>query len=88
MPAKILRLPAVKELTGLSRSTIYARIAQGSFPGRVALGDHAVGWRESEIQAWIDGLAKKAEPPLPAVPQPGRAATLTPGTPKRARRDV
>ena len=88
MPARILRLPAVKELTGLSRSTIYARIAQGRFPGQVALGDHAVGWRESEIESWIEGLAKKAEPPLPAVPQPSGAATLKPSTPKRARRGV
>ena len=88
MPAKILRLPAVKELTGLSRSTIYARIAQGSFPVQVSLGDRAVGWRESEIEAWMEALPRKAEPPLVAVPQPGGAATLKLGIPKRARRDV
>ena len=88
MPAKILRLPAVRELTGLSRSTIYARIAQGSFPVQVSLGERAVGWRESEIQTWMDALLKKAEPPLAAVPQPGGAVTLKPGIPKRARRGV
>jgi prophage regulatory protein len=49
----ILRLPAVKARTGLSRSTIYLRIAQGTFPARYSLGARAVGWLESEISAWI-----------------------------------
>jgi hypothetical protein len=34
----ILRLPAVKARTGLSRSTLYARMARGQFPAQVALG--------------------------------------------------
>ena len=49
----ILRLPAVKTSTGLSRSTIYLRISQGSFPKPVSLGGRAVGWLESEIQEWL-----------------------------------
>jgi prophage regulatory protein len=49
----ILRLPAVKANTGLSRSTIYLRIAQGSFPKSVSLGPRAVGWLEAEIQEWL-----------------------------------
>lgn len=41
----LLRLPQVKARTGLSRSTIYLRIAQGSFPRPVRLGGaRAVGW--------------------------------------------
>jgi prophage regulatory protein len=50
----ILRLPAVKTSTGLSRSTIYLRIAQGTFPKPVGLGGRAVGWLESEIQEWLE----------------------------------
>ena len=51
----ILRLPQVKARTGLSRSTIYARIAQGSFPKPVPLGGaRAVGWVESQIESWIE----------------------------------
>jgi len=42
-PDRILRLPAVKAATGLSRSTIYARISEGTFPAPVALGGRAVG---------------------------------------------
>ncbi len=49
----ILRLPAVKTSTGLSRSTIYLRIAQGTFPKPVCLGGRAVGWLEAEIQEWL-----------------------------------
>jgi prophage regulatory protein len=60
MPHAVLRLPAVKTRTGLSRSTIYARIAEGKFPHPVRLGARAVGWRESDISTWIDGLESKA----------------------------
>ncbi len=49
----ILRLPAVKTSTGLSRSTIYLRITQGTFPKPVNLGGRAVGWLEAEIQEWL-----------------------------------
>jgi len=48
---RILRLPAVKARVGLSRSTIYLRIAQGSFPEPVSLGGRAVGWVEDEVAA-------------------------------------
>ena len=49
----ILRLPAVKTITGLSRSTIYMRISQGTFPKPVSLGGRAVGWLEAEVQGWL-----------------------------------
>jgi prophage regulatory protein len=51
----ILRLPAVKARTGLSRSTVYLRVAQGTFPKPVSLGGRAVGWLEAEIQEWLQG---------------------------------
>jgi prophage regulatory protein len=53
MATTILRLPAVKARTGLSRSTIYLRVADGSFPPPVSLGARAVGWVESEVEDWI-----------------------------------
>lgn len=56
-----LRLPQVKARTGLSRSTIYARIAQGSFPKPIPLGGaRAVGWVESQIESWIEGQISAA----------------------------
>jgi prophage regulatory protein len=51
MTHTILRLPAIKASTGLSRSTIYLRIAQGVFPKPVSLGGRAVGWPASEVAA-------------------------------------
>ena len=52
-PPRVLRLPRVQARTGLSRSTIYGRAAAGSFPKPVRLGVGAIGWIESEIDAWI-----------------------------------
>ena len=53
MTIQILRLPAVKTRTGLSRSTIYTRISVGSFPTPVSLGGRAVGWIEAEVNDWL-----------------------------------
>lgn len=50
---KILRLPDVKARTGLSRSTIYLRLATGTFPRPVSLGARSIGFVESEIDDWI-----------------------------------
>ena len=53
MVTTILRLPTVKARTGLSRSTIYLRIGEGSFPAPVSLGGRAVGWIETEVNDWL-----------------------------------
>ena len=50
---RLLRLKEVSSIVGLSRSTIYDLSAKGLFPERVLLGKRAVGWWESEIEAWI-----------------------------------
>lgn len=49
----VLRLPTVKARTGLSRSSIYLRVAEGSFPSPIPLGGRAVGWLEAELEDWI-----------------------------------
>jgi prophage regulatory protein len=51
---RFLRLPSVKAATGLSKSTIYARIAEGTFPKQISIGPRLVVWIESDIQNWID----------------------------------
>ena len=50
---KLIRLPEVKQTTGLSKSTIYSRIAEGTFPKQISLGPRLVAWVESDIQNWI-----------------------------------
>ena len=52
-PIRLLRLPQVMEVVGLSRSTIYALEEEERFPKRVKLAARAVGWVEAEIQAWL-----------------------------------
>ena len=61
----ILRLPEVKKRTGLSRSTIYLRVAESKFPKPVSLGGRAVGWLEAEVQDWLQrriDASRKAKP--------------------------
>ena len=53
-PDRIVRIRTVLDRTGLSRSTLYRTIADGSFPPKVKLGEHSSGWRESAIDRWID----------------------------------
>jgi len=50
---KLIRLPEVKATTGLSKSSIYARISEGTFPKQIPLGPRLVVWVESDIQNWI-----------------------------------
>lgn len=47
----ILRRKQVQSRTGLSRSTLYLRIAQRVFTHPVSLGGRAVGWPASEVAA-------------------------------------
>lgn len=54
MPIKFLRLPAVIEMTGLGRDTIYRYIREGRFPPQRRISDRASGWREDEIRKWIE----------------------------------
>ena len=49
----ILRRKQVEARTGLSRSTIYLRLQEGTFPRPINLGVRAVGWVENEIEAWL-----------------------------------
>lgn len=60
-PIRLLRLPQVMEVVGLSRSTIYALQEEERFPKRVKLATRAVGWLEAEIQAWLAERIRQRE---------------------------
>lgn len=51
---RIVRLKTVLARTGLSRTTLYRKIREGSFPQQVRISIHGAGWRESAINRWID----------------------------------
>jgi prophage regulatory protein len=55
----ILRLPSVKERTGLGRASIYAGVRNGTFPAPVKLGERAVGWLASSVDAWIQSRVQR-----------------------------
>lgn len=50
---KIIRLKTVLDRTGLSRSTMYRKIAEGTFPPQVKISVHGAGWHESAVNGWI-----------------------------------
>lgn len=50
---RIIRLRTVLDRTGLSRSTVYRKIGEGTFPTQVRISVHGAGWRESAINRWI-----------------------------------
>ena len=61
----IYRLPAVCEITGLSKATIYRLLARGEFPARVKLSPRCVGWRVAEVDAWLAARTGVHEEPAP-----------------------
>lgn len=51
-PVEFIRLPKVKELTGLGTTKIYTMASEGLFPKQVPLGGRAVAWVKSEVLQW------------------------------------
>jgi prophage regulatory protein len=51
---RVLKLAEVEAVSGLKRSVLYEKIAEGTFPAPIALTPTARGWLESEIDAWLD----------------------------------
>jgi prophage regulatory protein len=68
MANQILKLPAVKLKTQLSRSSIYRLEAQGQFPKRVLLcpGGVATGWYEHEIDEYLTSRPRVSDTPKAA----------------------
>ncbi len=65
----IIRRKQVEARTGLSRSTIYARLRWNAkrpsdydptFPKPISVGAKAVGWIEAEIEAWLTAQVEKS----------------------------
>ncbi len=52
-PDRILRIKAVLQRTGLSRSTMYRKMQNGTFPKNVQISTRCIGWRESAVSAWL-----------------------------------
>lgn len=62
MKHKLLRMPQVLKLTGLSRSTIYNLLETNNFPRPIRLGKRAIAWTEEQIEQWLIGQIVKSTP--------------------------
>ncbi|WP_160106149.1 helix-turn-helix transcriptional regulator [Pseudomonas izuensis] len=57
----VMRLPVVKAVTGLSRVSIWNGVKAGTFPRPVQIGPRCVGWRVSDVRAFLESLTSKKE---------------------------
>ena len=55
MDDRLLRREEVESRVGLKRSSIYREMRAGRFPIPVKVGERAVRWPASEIEAWLAG---------------------------------
>lgn len=56
MTDRLLRLREVVAQTGISKATLYRKVADGLFPRPVSIGGHSVRWRASDLDAWLRAL--------------------------------
>ncbi|MGJ5084415.1 helix-turn-helix transcriptional regulator [Bradyrhizobium sp. HKCCYLRH1065] len=52
-PDRIIRLKTVLARTGLSRSPIYRKIAEGTFPAQLKISINGSGWHDSDVNRWV-----------------------------------
>ncbi|MEH3117219.1 MAG: AlpA family phage regulatory protein [Methylorubrum populi] len=71
---RIVRMDTVRSLTGLSRSTIYRKIREGTFPAQLKITIAGAGWHASEIARWVANPA--AWRPSNDNDDPGRKARI------------
>ena len=53
-PPRFIRLPQVLEMKGLSTSTIYRWMTDGTFPRQIQLGSRSVVWNERDVIDWMN----------------------------------
>ena len=59
---RIIRMDEVSKLTGLAKATIYKKVSDGSFPPPIRLGARSVGWRLSDVVAWLQAPERRWDP--------------------------
>ena len=65
---RFIRLPEVKQVTGLGKTTLYGMIKEGGFPSPVKIGGRAVAWVAAEIDRWAEDRIAQARVTLPQAP--------------------
>ena len=59
---RFLRLPEVLQITGMSKTFIYDRINDGTFPKQIQLGSRTVVWNEQEVIKWMEDQMAPDDP--------------------------
>ncbi|MBH1833097.1 AlpA family phage regulatory protein [Stenotrophomonas maltophilia] len=55
--SRLLRLPDVKDITGLSKSSVYGLMAEGRFPAARKITPRIAVWVAAEVEAWVEAVA-------------------------------
>jgi prophage regulatory protein len=71
---RLIRLPEVLRRTGLSRSTLYAKMKVDEFPQAVSLGPSMSAWVDSEVTSWIAARISARDAAAPSAPNASAAA--------------
>ncbi len=53
LTGNLIRLARVREITALSRSSIYAYMAAGTFPAAIKISERSIAWEESAVREWV-----------------------------------
>lgn len=61
----MMKLPEVIAATGLSRSSLYDAVKDGTFPEPRRINKRSVAWRSDEIDGWMAALPRTSEQPTP-----------------------
>ena len=77
-PRVFARLPAVIQVTGLGRSTIYRMVASGAFPAPFQVGLRAVAWRWADLDRWSESRRSALVAPRSAPRAGSRAVAARP----------
>jgi prophage regulatory protein len=73
---EVWRRNRVEQSTGLSRSSIYQKIADGEFPTPIRIGEASVGWISTEIEDWVkDRIAERDRDAKPRLSEKRANAT-------------
>ena len=60
MEDRLLKWPEVAKITGLSRTTAWREVRADRFPKPVELTTRRIGWRHSDIVAWLEGRRERS----------------------------
>ncbi|MDP3439596.1 MAG: AlpA family transcriptional regulator [Azonexus sp.] len=55
---RLLSLPEVEIVTGLSKPTIYRHIQKSTFPAPLKISTRRVGWLAEDIDGWLASLQR------------------------------